>query len=89
LVKSLAAELLYLRKSWKSSRRVTPQWKMFRVHFKTCQIVFYKANVLAKRPGAMSRNARHYLAQWGSRTITTEGFPENESDGTQLQNFFC
>jgi len=27
LNKSLAAELLYLRKSRKSSRRVTPQWK--------------------------------------------------------------
>jgi len=29
LDKSLAAELLHLRKSRKSSRRVTPQWKCF------------------------------------------------------------
>jgi len=29
LDKSLAAELLYLRKSRESSRRVTPQWKYF------------------------------------------------------------
>jgi len=60
---------------------------MFLVHFKTRQIAFSKPNALAKWPGALSQNARHYLAQRGSPTNTTEGFTENESDGTQLQNF--
>jgi len=35
--------------------------KMFLVHFKARQIVFSKANALAKWPGVMSRNARDYL----------------------------
>jgi len=37
LDKNVAAELLYLRKSRKSSTRVTPQWKCFScvsTHFK-------------------------------------------------------
>jgi len=51
--------------------------KMFLVHFKTLPIVFSKANALAEWPGVMSRNARDYLAQVRSPTITTEVFPEN------------
>jgi len=53
------------------------------------QIVFSKANAPAKWPGVVSRNARDYLARGGSPTITTEVFPENESDGAQLCNFHC
>jgi len=37
----------------------------------------------------MSLNARDYLAQGVSPTITTEVFHENESDGTQLYKFHC
>jgi len=37
----------------------------------------------------MTRNARDYLAQAGSPTITTEVFPKIESDGTQLSKFHC
>jgi len=40
-------------------------------------------------PGVMMRNAREYLAQAGSPTITTEVFPENESDGTWFSKFHC
>jgi len=29
------------------------------------------------------------IAQAGSPTITTEVFPENESDGTRLSKFHC
>jgi len=61
--------------------------EMFLVHFNTLQIVFCKANTPAKWPDIMRRNARDYLAQGGSPTITTEVFPENESDGAQLYNF--
>ena len=61
--------------------------KMFLVHFNTLQVIFSKANAPAKWPGVMSRNARDYLAQGGSLTITTEIFPENESNGTQLHKF--
>ena len=32
----------------------------------------------------MSRNARDYLGQGGSPTITTTIFPENESAGTKF-----
>jgi len=63
---------------------------MLLVHFKTRQIVFSEENALAKQPSVMSRNARVYLGQGGgSPTITTEIFPENESDGTQLYKFHC
>ena len=37
----------------------------------------------------MSRNAKDYLGQGGPPTITTEIFPENESDGTLLYKFHC
>ena len=62
---------------------------MFLVHFKTRQIAFSKANVLTKWPGVMSRNASDSFAQGGSSTITTEVFPENESDRTQLYKLHC
>ena len=63
--------------------------KIFLVHFKTLHIVFGKAKVLLKWPNVMSRNARDYLVQGGSPTITAEVFPENESDGTQFHKFHC
>ena len=63
--------------------------KMFLVHSNTLQIVFSKANAPAKWPSAMSQNARDYLAKRWLSTITTEVFPENESDGAQLYKFHC
>jgi len=55
---------------------------MVLVDFSSLQIVSSKANVPATWLGVMIRNAREYLAQAGSPTITTEVFPENENDGT-------
>ena len=63
--------------------------KMVLVDFSSLQIVSSKVNVPATWPGVMIRNAREYLAQAGSPTITTEVFPENESDGTWLSKFHC
>ena len=60
---------------------------MFLAQFYTLEIAFSKASAPPIWPGVMSRNARGYLAQWGSPKITTEVFPENESDGTQLVSF--
>jgi len=63
--------------------------KMVLVDFSSLQIVSSKVNVPATWPGVMIRNAREYLAQAGSPTITTEVFPENENDGTWLSKFHC
>jgi len=61
-------------------------------------VIHRKSNILAPqfffpqnfRAGyATVRNAREYLAQAGSPTITTEVFPENERDGTWLSKFHC
>jgi len=63
--------------------------KMVLVDFTTLQIVFSKANALAAMPGVMIRNGSEYLARGRSSTITTEVFPENDSDGTWLSSFHC
>ena len=62
---------------------------MVLVHFNTLEIVFCKANAPATWPDVMHRNDKDYLSQAGSPTITTEVFPENECDESQLSKFHC